>query len=561
MPEPGSGGAGGSLSQARRGYVATITLGPRRFVFDSAAGEDLGAYSGEYVRQGCIRVMRKDTPLTVYFRPDIGLARLEVVVELGRIWLDGTGFEPAHITTPYTCEIQSQGRTVATVNVPYHLWWARWRWQSAPRPVVRSPAVLLQRRLIAPYGRSGLYGARSVGKFVDWQGPMDTASVYTMMKAGGDRPDIGLMTEYQAEYLINGSPAALASVLAQGEACGTMPIHWRDERTGAFADVYQYPRMSTDHVGRPLLPTGPNLRLSGPESPLDPRYFVYDTSHAPAASYLPFVLTDDPFFLEELEAQGSFAILQHAWGHDRYRLPGLVLAGQTRAFAWGMRELFQLGVVAPEKPPRWLNGRGYWRRCIADNLAFTRLYMQSPARVHKVFRAFPVASDENGGIYPWQNSYMAVALGAGVWMGYEDWREFYNWFCKGITSLCNGRSGWNREWPTPYKYFPIRLPRPRKLGLLRDTSLDAETAASWGEAWTWFKGRQKIDDSGWDGSSLMIPKHGPTYLLYLRGSLALATHLGVAEAKECYDFIAGRLPSWMARAQYQGNYRWSIDPA
>jgi hypothetical protein len=77
-------------------YSVVIKLDGHRFTFEELAGEDLGTYEGEFVRQRCIRVTRDDSPLTVYFRPAAELARLEVVVELGRIWLEGTSFTPAH---------------------------------------------------------------------------------------------------------------------------------------------------------------------------------------------------------------------------------------------------------------------------------------------------------------------------------------------------------------------------------------------------------------------------------------------------------------------------------
>jgi hypothetical protein len=528
-------------------YSVVITLGGSRLVFESTAGEDLGTYQGEYVRQRCIRIMRKDTPLTVYFRPDVRLSRLEVVVELGRVWPDGTGFEVEHTTTPYTCEILRGDRTVATVKVPHHWWFSRWRWQSSPRPVVRSLVVLLGKRLVVPFGKAGLYGAQPTVKTVQWAGPMDTAGIYPAMGSAGDRQDIGLMTEYQADYLINGTPAALTSLLSQGEACGTMPIHWRDERTGACVNVYEHPGMAVSSSGRPAL-------LVAKRSS-DQRYIAYDTAHAPAAAFLPYVLTDDPYFLEELEAQGTFAMFQDAWHRNLRKLPGLVYPGETRGFAWSMRSLFQLGVVASEKPPRWLNSRDYWRRCIGDNLAYARLFMESPARVHKIFHAF-IRSDMIAG---WQNSFVATTLGTAVWMGYDDWRDAYRWFCYGVMQQCNGRSGWNRQWPTPYYYHPLRS--RESTSVIPDTSLDSQTDASWAEAWERFKKDEKIDDSGWDGHTLMQNQTGPVYYLYLRGSLALATHLGVPEARECYDYIAAELPAAMRHYRVPGVCRWSIDPA
>jgi hypothetical protein len=556
MPQTGSGQVAAGRP-ADEHYIAVITLGGSRYVFDSAAGEDLGTYEGEFVRQRCIRVMRKDTPLTVYFRPDAQLPRLEVVVELGRIWLAGTGFQAAHITTPYTCQIMHGGRTVASVQVPFHWWFARWRWQSAPRPVVRNRSVLLQKRLVVPFGKSGLYGAGPVSKSVQWSGPMDTGGVSPAMGAGGDRPDIGLVTEYQADYLIHGTPGALTSLLTQGEACGSMAIHWRDERTGAIVDTFEHPSMSASAVGRPQLVVAPPPRIPGPTRVYDPHYIDYDDSHAIAAAYLPFVLTDDPYFLEELEAQGTYPIMRNNWHRDFRHLPALVYPGQTRGFGWSMRSLFQLGVVAPEKPPRWLKSRAYWRRCIADNLAYARLFMNSPARVHRVFHAFIISDMISG----WQNSYVGVALGTAVWMGYDDWRDVYRWFFKGVTDMCNGRSGWNRQWPTPYYFHPFRPPSGDTLTVVPDTSLDSHTAASWAEGWQYFKQENKIDDSGWDGHTLMQNQSGPIYYLYLRGDLALATHLGVPEAKECYRYIAAELPTALQHFRSTGNCRWSIDPA
>lgn len=45
------------------------------------------------------------------------------------------------------------------------------------------------------------------------------------------------------------------------------------------------------------------------------------------------------------------------------------------------------------------------------------------------------------------------------------------------------------------------------------------------------------------------------YLLYTRGVLALATHLGVAEAREPYAFVDN-----MAKAKKM-DYKWAIAPA
>jgi hypothetical protein len=535
-------------------FSALVMLGDRRFVFNSADGEDLGTYDGEFVRQRCIRVMRHDTALTVYFRPDVALDRLEVVVELGRCWLTGTDLKAAHITEPYTCEIRRGDTTIATVKVPVHWWWSRWRWQSAPRPVVRSAAQLREKRLVPPYGRSGLFGAPPTERPILAAGPMDTAGLLTAMASPGERSEIGLFTENQADFLITGNTAALASLLAQGEACGSMSIHWRDEHTGAVVDVFDHPSLSAGPGGHPELPGAENDQVAR----TDQRYFRVEQSHTPSPAYLPYLLTDDPYFLEEMEGLATMAICRSTYHRDLFKRPGLVYLGETRAFAWSIRAVFQLAAVASERPPRWLKARAYWRRCLADNRAVMEIFMASPARIHRIFRAFPVSTLVSG----WQNSYVAVALAMGVWLGFEEWREPYQWFIHATTEMCNGKSGWNRQWPTPYYFFPILTSHKLgTVGLIPDSHLDDETVATWKDAWDLFKRENNIDDHGWDGHTLMQTQSGPTYYLYLRGSLAMATHLKAPEAKACYDYIAAELPTQMAKFRATGLARWSIDPA
>ena len=62
--------------------------------------------------QGCLRVIsREDCALTVYFRPDRGGDRIEIVFELGRLW----GGKPQNLDD-YTVSIYSDGTSVAEVN-------------------------------------------------------------------------------------------------------------------------------------------------------------------------------------------------------------------------------------------------------------------------------------------------------------------------------------------------------------------------------------------------------------------------------------------------------------
>jgi hypothetical protein len=124
--------------------------------FNLSAAVDAGDYVGQFVHQKCFVVRNREW--TVFFRPDADGTRDEVVVERGKMWLE-PGETPSHILHAYQATILKNGKVLAHVTVPRHWWMARWRWQSAPRPVRRSLADLVAMRVICPLGKDALYEA------------------------------------------------------------------------------------------------------------------------------------------------------------------------------------------------------------------------------------------------------------------------------------------------------------------------------------------------------------------------------------------------------------------
>jgi len=175
---------------------AIVTIGGRQFVYDGAAGEDMGSYVGEFVQQRCFRVLHPELPLTVFFRPDAMGDRVEVVFELGRMWIQPDSTSLAHITEPYSVEIVRGQKSLAKIDVPFHWWWARWRWQSAPRPVVRKPSSLITSSLLPPYGELPEFSGQPYGsKRAVYEKPMDQAGLSSDWGTTGEREEIGPVTE------------------------------------------------------------------------------------------------------------------------------------------------------------------------------------------------------------------------------------------------------------------------------------------------------------------------------------------------------------------------------
>jgi hypothetical protein len=503
-----------SVKAASADVRVLVRYGGETFEYSSSDAEDLGAFaSPNGFTQNSLRARQSRFPLTVYFRPDQDSERLEVVFELGRLWGGA-----AENLGPYSAEIQKGGKTLARAEVPRHLWFSRWRWQSNERPVKADIDGLRNRGLIPPLARPGQAFARAAPPPRNERyRPMELAGVEPKMGTTGERPDIGLVTEHQARFLCTEARDALASLRAQAEAAGTLPWHMRDERTGAPVDLDRYKTMSWYE----------DRNVADPHIGLADTSINIDSAHQPALAYVPYLLTGDPYHLEDLQFAANYnrGVLPPAY---RLSIP------QPRAFAWSIRTLAQAAKVTPEKTPRWLLPSGYFRNDLDRTRKwFETTYVQSQKPLHRVFRAtdYPDnARDEPpeapGGtwISPWQHEFIVAALGWLVLMGFDDWRPSFQWALGGTLDRTSGRSGWQRSRPSPYR-------------LIVKATREGDVVGSWEEAWNLSSERARWDRR--DANALV--DRDPTYAIYTRGALAMAARLGVKEADAPLAWITEQL--------------------
>ena len=566
----------------------SITLGFKdgsRLVFEQSKAADAGDYVGKFVHQKC--AIQRQSVWTVFFRPDADGSREEIVVERGKMWL-APGEAATHQLEPYTARISKGETEIARIVVPKHWWGARWRWQSAPRPIRRTLADLVKMKAIAPLNRSMLYGATPMRQVYRWSGPMGTGGlIASAMGAGGDRQEIGPITDVQGSYLLEGNPEAHESMLAQAEAQGSWCIYFRDERTNALIDRIQHRLASFDGRSSTVIPSAGKSIIDA-KGTMDPDYFDATPDHQTSPAFVPWLLTDDPYFYEGAEAAANFAVIYNWYGamnaSPRGPINGVVEFGQPRSWAWGARDLFRMAAFAFDTPPSWLKPKSYFRALLEDNLIFVSQYMQSPAAIHRIFRAFPRADVGCS----WMDAFMMSTLGWVGWSGFfPEWKPFVDWFGYCIVAKCDGLSGWDRRWPAPYYPQPFDnrtagtyVPAT---GLVPDTRYDAGTARDWREMFQWYvrdvlqnpkaSPDQRIDPSRWTepnhiyengrdtpyrGGANGAPS-GPHYHIQLRGALASAVNAGVPGGRAAHDFLHARMPDICASYHTPGNYKWAID--
>jgi hypothetical protein len=335
---------------------------------------------------------------------------------------------------------------VGANSVPPHSWNARWTDRAGkPIKVNKTPAQIVAANRMFPFGDTGC----KVGGVADYQfaGPMDWAGITRYMPQTGERPDIGLLTDPSALYMLGGSPGPM---LAWAQAAGSCPMHFRDETTGKPIDLLRYPQANCsdlpDLQGRPYL-------LKGPPDPVAPQYSGFDggwgvqQAHFCEMSYVAYMATGDIGFLEDLQYEANFMVLTNASASTPL---GAVVAGELRGIAWSFRQLFMAHIATKDAEaagplPDSCQPSSYFKKLLDQSLAYYTKIAADPK--NQTFRLL----NEFGRFSPWTVDYFLLALAFGVLTGHADWEPLYLWCLGNAIARTNGKSGFPPGTGTPYR--------------------------------------------------------------------------------------------------------------
>jgi hypothetical protein len=503
-------------------WVVEITCNGGVVVLNQDSGVDLGTFDSGDIHQRCLSFYVREIDLTVFFRPEADGSRQEIVFERGNCFLGG---DIEGDIGSYTARIYNEGVLKESVSIAHHYAFTRWRWQSAPRPIIADIDSLLALHLIPALRRDS---ERPPVSMPVPYAPLGLAGVYPHMPDAGERPDIGLLTDPQAEYVVTGSASSLEVVMAQAEASGSIPWHMRDERVGAPINFETYPKAcwyQGQGQGEPFVYVPPHPEI------------IVDEAHQPALAYLPYLMTGDPYYLEALQFQAT-------WNYGSTSLGYRPTLSQTRQFAWSMRTLGQCVKVTPENVPSWLNPRDYWQGMLDKHRDFfTGMYMMSESRFQTLFRSTDNISGkkadgnfpEGTWCQPWQSEFLGSVFGWLVALGNEDWRAAFEWVLQGTIDRTSGCE-WPRALCTPYQ-------------MMLCESKGAEPARSYTEAWfinAEIAGLDYTDANAWQQDDM-------TYLTYTRGALTYAVMHGL----DAGDNLAWVDAQFQHRHQLPA-FKWSL---
>jgi len=545
---PEGGGTSGTL---RVGYYAVVTMDAGPVYNYSPDNPDpsttvvpqqpfVSDFAG--FTQGSVHVYRDDNPLRMYFRKDVtpDPTRIEIILELGGpvtnsvaqggLTTDGSNANLAGFTlqifhssgiaqsVPYPLTTNLRNTSTAP-HFPSFGCFTRWRWNPRPRTEARSRTQLHSPLNLIPnynqesatklncvdVGQPGAFGADTEyysgavqGNNLNPVGVNENGPIGINTTATGNRPEIGLINDWQANYIINGNPKARKTMYIVAEVQGGMPLFYRDLTTGAPVDFTV--KTTSSYF---------NTKIPGVIVPSSGSGWQLDAQHSLSMSYIPYILTGDPFYLENVQFLANWDVGYNNFRGSRsgngYQLneadplhgpfadsDGIALLpaylSQTRALGWSIRNQAQAYIATPESVPDWLLPKSYFKTVLdqnqqywdkwgsnhAANVANSTVPGPSYAGLD-FFGHLPVSTDFELG---YMLGYLMTGLGFAVNQArLAELQPYLNYTSTLLVGMSSGLTAWDNRWPSPYN-FQIQP-------VSTDHNSSPETINNWSDLWNY----------------------------------------------------------------------------
>ncbi|MTW02562.1 hypothetical protein GM668_10765 [Duganella ginsengisoli] len=359
-------------------------------------------------------------------------ARVDVTVE--NAW----AFEAKPQNFTYDAQVLIGGRASYTKAGMTHYHHARWRqvawWGTAPAlQVSHNPAYLIASKAVPNYDQTvkvqttALTDLKTTLNKTLTQA-MPTGLVSTYMPMTGGRIDIGILPGWAAMTVLSTSSVARDLTLSTGDLAGSWSIHYRDRRTDRPVTLADYPYMTI--VGRSTDTYNPATKQyeafpACAGAGLCDIPTTADTAHQPSLAYLPYVLTGDYYYLEELQFWANFDSFSE---NPNYRSfgKGLVQNDQVRGQAWSMRTLGQAAYITPDSDPQ----KAVLTNLVNNNLNWYETTYVNNSQANKLgvlINGYAFSYNNGTAIAPWQDDFFTSVAGHLSELGFTKAQALLAW--------------------------------------------------------------------------------------------------------------------------------------
>lgn len=374
---------------------------------------------------------------------DVGWAKIDVSIE------NTKAYAIADVTYDMTITAGVAGtgtsRVIYSVTGLTHFYAARYRrvgWWHSNAATTISPDLyvgfdkdyLIDSMQIPNYDRGVVLDENAILSLVALEnnraiGPMKNGILEGFMPATAGRDDIGIMPRWLSSWVISQDKRVFNVAIRAAESMGVFSAHRRDRSTsgpvrGEPMDVIHWPYSTIlgNVIDANNPATGINERIdrlttANPTTP--------DTAHQPGLSYLPYMVTGDHYFLDELLFWAGYCgYNQHPGYRTHYH--NLVKPDQVRGQGWTLRTWAETAVILPDDHPLKPSYVYY----MDQNLAFYNAEYSDNPSANKL--GINVTGNALLGdvIRTWQDDFFTWSIGHVAELGFPQAERLLRWKAK-----------------------------------------------------------------------------------------------------------------------------------
>jgi hypothetical protein len=506
-------------------------------------------------------------------------ARVEAGVENNKT------FAAAAQNFTYDVNVEVGGRTVYSQAALTHYHHARWHqfawWDAAREPAIHikhNSAYLMASKAVSNYDTSVVPSETNLLDYASQKtaaitGPMKIGPLVSYMPMSGGRVDIGSLPSWSVTYLLSQDKRAKDLMMAAADGSGSWSIHYRDENTGYPVRVdNEVNKNISFHMNLAYKGPLPVPRCANDNGKLCETPYEADTAHQPSTVYLPYLVTGDYYYLEELQFWAAWNPLGTDPGYSGTG-QGLVRWQQIRGQAWSMRTMGHVAYITPDNHYM----KSYFNKMLDNNLEYYKsTFLAATANALGVYDGTGVGMDPIGGYAPWQDDFLTWSFGYLSELGFTKATPILQWKAKWPVGRMTAPGfcwiqatsyyfNFSDTATSPrYKTFaelyagnfrndnirddgsnPIK--HPAGLNYL-DQPCASQAQADWFSAavgFTWSKGRM----IGYADTSMGYPAN-------MQPALAVSVASGIPNADAAWTTFSGR----SAKPDYRSAPQWAIIP-
>lgn len=368
----------------------------------------------------------------------------------------------------------------------------------------------------------------------------------------GGREDIGPLPTWTARYVISQDPRALRIVLGNGDMGASCPVHNRDEKTEWTISIDDHPTYSLNPPGSKFV-VKPRDTADTPWVMPSKSRFAVDSAHQPSLAYVPYLVTGDYFYLEELQFWANWNILKDNYGYRQKEKGVLSFAMQVRGVGWALRQLVHAAAISPDNFEK--NRADYFTEKLNNNIQYYRDYLDGkldfkPEPLGIFRRAVGIAYGDTEEIRKkyrttagWMYNFLSWSFIHIVEQGFTEAIPVRDYFCKlGIGAFIHPD-----EIP-PFAGTAYFLP-------LAEQDEDGEIRIYQ----TWKEVAQGFEKMGVKiPTKVSSPDSGGSYSYIARGVLLEGVRAEMPGAKEALQWLETQLPN--CRQALERDPTWAFTP-